>query len=109
MTTEYENKDPVCGMTVAPDTTITHRHEQDLYRFCSEHCRKKFAAAPAAYLSANRPTADQLSAAMAPVSSTYNAVAYICPMDPEVRQQKPGSCPKCGMALEPEMPLNTAQ
>jgi Cu+-exporting ATPase len=65
------------------------------YYFCSEHCRKKFAADPGAHVT---PTP-----APAPLGA-----AYICPMDPDVRQDHPGACPKCGMALEPESPAAPA-
>jgi Cu+-exporting ATPase len=82
--------DPVCGMTVDPATT-RHRYEHDgsTFHFCSAGCRGKFAGDPDRYLAPHdaRP-ADR------------NAT-YTCPMHPEVRQIGPGSCPICGMALEP--------
>ncbi len=86
-------KDPVCGMMVDP-VTAKHRAEhagQD-YFFCNPRCREKFVANPEAYL---KP------AAPAPAAVKPGAI-YTCPMHPEVRQVGPGSCPKCGMALEPE-------
>jgi P-type Cu+ transporter len=89
------NKDPVCGMTVLPDTKLRHVHEGKTYLFCNPKCLAKFQATPEKYLNL-QPTQP------APASS---GVMYICPMDPEVRQLGPGSCPKCGMALEPETPL----
>ncbi|UCH49382.1 MAG: heavy metal translocating P-type ATPase [Betaproteobacteria bacterium] len=92
------NKDPVCGMTVAPDSTITFTHEQHQYRFCSERCREKFAAEPEAFLTSPRDVAERS------VNPASPGADYICPMCPEVHQDHPGSCPKCGMALESAMP-----
>jgi P-type Cu+ transporter len=85
--------DPVCGMTVDPKTTAHHTtHEGHDYHFCSAGCRAKFAANPETYLSADR----------APPPPTPPGTIYTCPMHPEIRQEGPGSCPICGMALEPE-------
>jgi P-type Cu+ transporter len=86
--------DPVCGMSVDPHTT-PHRHQYRgrAYYFCSAGCRTKFAAAPDKYLAGEKPAA-------APVPE---GAIYTCPMHPEVRQAGPGSCPICGMALEPEI------
>lgn len=83
-------KDPVCGMNVDPHQT-QHRHELrgQTYYFCSAGCRTKFAADPGRYLG------DRVPAPARP-----DAI-YTCPMHPEVRQVGPGSCPICGMALEP--------
>ena len=83
--------DPVCGMKVDPATS-KHRFEQAgrMFHFCSAGCRTKFAADPDRYLAPKEapPPARQ-------------GVTYTCPMHPEVRQDGPGSCPICGMALEP--------
>ena len=89
--------DPVCGMSVDPaKAKHMHEHMGQLHYFCSESCKKKFIADPNAYLF-------KVSAAPATKAADKNdARVYICPMDPEVRQIGPGSCPKCGMALEPE-------
>ncbi|MBI3938912.1 MAG: heavy metal translocating P-type ATPase [Betaproteobacteria bacterium] len=88
--------DPVCGMQVDEKSAAASSvYQGRAYFFCSEHCRKKFAADPGAYL------------APAPVAAAPGAV-YICPMDPDVRQDHPGTCPKCGMALEPEAPVAAA-
>jgi Cu+-exporting ATPase len=86
-------KDPVCGMDVDPAVT-PHRHEHgdEAYHFCSNGCREKFAADPEHYLSGAHRTA----AADAPADAQYT-----CPMHPEIVQTGPGSCPICGMALEP--------
>jgi Cu+-exporting ATPase len=89
-------KDPVCGMNVAKDSPYQHSHAGMTYRFCSQHCLHKFRAAPDKYLAppgVGAPADSDLSA---------QTGVYTCPMDPEVEQEGPGSCPKCGMALEPK-------
>ncbi|HEX8225988.1 MAG TPA: heavy metal translocating P-type ATPase [Allosphingosinicella sp.] len=90
-------KDPVCGMTVDPATTA-HQHELagTTYHFCSAACRTKFIADPHRYL---HPQPEAPAAADVPEGAIWT-----CPMHPEIRQVGPGSCPICGMALEPEMP-----
>ncbi|NLG74671.1 MAG: heavy metal translocating P-type ATPase [Xanthomonadaceae bacterium] len=90
-------KDPVCGMTVKPESP--HRAEVGgtTYGFCSAGCRAKFVADPQKYLNPNR----EASRAAPPAPP---GTIYTCPMDPEIRQDHPGTCPKCGMALEPLMP-----
>jgi heavy metal translocating P-type ATPase len=89
-------KDPVCGMTVAPATTPHHAdHAGTAYHFCSAGCRTKFIADPAKYLHP-KPTLRAEPVAMGTI--------YTCPMHPQIRQIGPGSCPICGMALEPETP-----
>lgn len=86
--------DPVCGMSVDPHKTkLRAEHAGRTYYFCSAGCRTKFIADPARYLD---PA--QLRAAAAPVPE---GTIYTCPMHPEIRQVGPGSCPICGMALEP--------
>ncbi|HEX5779796.1 MAG TPA: heavy metal translocating P-type ATPase [Xanthobacteraceae bacterium] len=84
--------DPVCGMKVDPHTA-KHRatYEGRTYYFCSARCREKFETDPARYLKKDK-------AATAPVPA---GTIYTCPMHPEIRQVGPGSCPICGMALEP--------
>lgn len=87
--------DPVCGMRVDPAKTPHHaQHEGHDHYFCSAGCRGKFIADPAKYLAPS-----SAEAVAAPAGTTYT-----CPMHPEVRQVGPGTCPICGMALEPEMP-----
>ncbi len=119
-------KDPVCGMSVDPaKAKATHEHAGKMYYFCCVGCQVKFSADPAKYLmpkplvgiapmsakpiqiapavahSAAQPV---VQIAAAPSAARKNASnEYICPMDPEVRQQGPGDCPKCGMALEPSI------
>jgi Cu+-exporting ATPase len=88
-------RDPVCGMTVDPHTTPhRHTHQGRTYYFCSSGCRIKFAANPAKYL---------IPAAGKPAAPVPEGAIYTCPMHPEIRQVGPGSCPICGMALEPEI------
>ena len=102
-------KDPVCGMTVTPQSPHTLQHEGKPVYFCSAGCKGKFAANPAKYLVTASGSGGPASVpAESPVPAMFEPVAagaiYTCPMHPEVRQDKPGACPKCGMALEPEMP-----
>ena len=87
--------DPVCGMTVRPDSPHQVTHEGVDYRFCSASCRTKFAADPAKYLA---------PAAVQQVVSAPAGTQYTCPMHPEILRNTPGNCPICGMALEPVMP-----
>lgn len=94
-------KDLVCGMQVVEDSTHHLEHAGQDYHFCSQHCLDKFQANPDEYLrllleSKVSPSTTASSAS----SSSPKIGAYTCPMHPEVRQDKPGSCPKCGMALE---------
>ena len=93
--------DPVCGMKVTDQSSHFLPHNGLQVYFCSAGCKAKFAANPAKYLARTASPA-----AVAPVSSdtAVAGVIYTCPMHPEIRQSKPGACPKCGMALEPEMP-----
>ncbi len=93
-------RDPVCGMKVNPVTARHHEHRGQLQYFCSDRCRTKFIADPQRYLEPPQspPSAEPQSA------HPPQDVIYTCPMHPEVRQSGPGSCPKCGMALEPETP-----
>jgi len=112
-------KDPVCGMNVRPDSPHRHTFEGTEYLFCCAGCKTKFAADSRRYLAAppgalghdHAPmgTLVPLPPVPASTAAAHGApeapVVYICPMDPEVRENTPGSCPKCGMALEPETPL----
>ena len=90
--------DPVCGMTVRPGAAKggSAVHAGKTYWFCNPRCRERFVAEPAKYVAPPAPPA--------PVSPEQAGTIYTCPMHPEVRQAGPGVCPKCGMALEPEMP-----
>ena len=86
--------DPVCGMTVTPASEHHYAYKNSDYWFCCSGCQNKFAADPEQYL--NPPEVQE------PASEPTDSTDYICPMCPEVRQQGPGACPSCGMALEPE-------
>ncbi len=84
-------RDPVCGMDVDPAASEYQLvHDGQTFHFCSAGCRTKFAASPQKYLTP-----------LAVVPSASAATTYTCPMHPQIRQQGPGSCPICGMALEP--------
>jgi Cu+-exporting ATPase len=124
-TSAVTEKDPVCGMNVDPARAkASFEHAGKTYYFCCVGCREKFSAAPAKYLAPKTligispgaakpiqiaPAAVHGIARPAPPSSPGPSGGskpgpnneYTCPMDPEVRQQGPGDCPKCGMALEP--------
>lgn len=98
-----EMVDPVCGMSVGADTPHTAHLNGVTYHFCSAHCKQKFVEAPAQYPSIAQ-TGFKPKANEAPNSQ---AVEYTCPMHPEIRQNGPGNCPKCGMSLEPVLPVLT--
>jgi P-type Cu+ transporter len=129
MTSTLE-RDPVCGMSVDPDRAKARvDHSGKTYFFCCEGCARKFRDAPQAYLEGGAaashapqagrtqlhaiglapppaaptppqpPHAKTASAPASPAAASERT--YICPMDPEIRQDHPGACPKCGMALEP--------
>jgi len=117
--------DPVCGMTVTPAEAAggNARHDGQTYWFCSPTCRERFVADPARYVgepagasaAASRrdgsrarhdrePAVGARPAAERQAPPAGDDRIYTCPMHPEVRQKGPGTCPKCGMALEPEAP-----
>jgi P-type Cu+ transporter len=124
-------RDPVCGMNLNPASAkYVHEHARKKYYFCCAGCAEKFKAQPQRYLNNPAPAASQLvmlgvpgapksvpsqpgtahttsqkvvSPAVKP--NTVAEPAYVCPMCPEVREMKPGACPSCGMALEPEVPV----
>ncbi len=87
--------DPVCGMKVAPDLQREIQHGDKTYHFCSARCMEKFRASPQAFITPGGP---ELTA------TAPQGTIYTCPMHPEIREQEPGSCPICGMALEPVIP-----
>ncbi len=92
-------RDPVCGMTVQPATAAgSYAHGGKTYYFCATSCLTKFKHEPAYYLL----PPDQRPSREIPVPKG-SAVEYICPMDPEVLETKPGACRICGMALEPKI------
>ena len=91
-TGKKQRKDPVCNMVVSSDSEYYHRHAKNNYYFCSEHCMQKFREHPERYIEKET----------SPPHETGNAsTIYTCPMHPEIQQQEPGNCPKCGMVLEP--------
>jgi len=81
--------DPVCGMDVPEDGKFRQDYAGQRYYFCSDSCLSKFNADPVQYKSAGS-------------ALDSDTAIYTCPMHPEVKQQGPGRCPKCGMFLEPE-------
>jgi Cu+-exporting ATPase len=119
-------KDPVCGMMVDPAAARggAVEYEGRTYYFCNPRCAERFRAEPAKYLSPDYKPAGMHGMGMVtlggikpapaappspqqppPAAKPAAGVRYICPMDPEVGETKPGACPICGMALEPEMPV----
>ena len=104
--------DPICGMNVEPNSAAgSHVHNGQTYYFCSQHCLTKFKEDPEKFLKSpatehpahghEQPHADT---AQATKQDRGEHGIYFCPMDAEVRESKPGACPKCGMALEPAVP-----
>jgi Cu+-exporting ATPase len=86
--------DPVCRMTIRPEDAVgKSEYKGKTFYFCAAGCKEKFDKDPEAYLGEKPPPVEEIPGAI-----------YTCPMDPEVEQEGPGSCPKCGMALEPLMP-----
>jgi Cu+-exporting ATPase len=121
-------RDPVCGMSVDPvKAKATATHAGKAYYFCCQGCATKFNAQPEKYLNAVAPEPMPMAMAKTPLvklggtkppaaptphshppkaqSAGGAKTNYICPMDPEVSQDHPGSCPKCGMSLEPAVPV----
>ncbi|GAB4353346.1 MAG: heavy metal translocating P-type ATPase [Immundisolibacter sp.] len=93
-------KDPVCGMQVAEDrTAATAQHAGATFYFCSSRCRERFVADPEKFVTTDAGGQGQDAARPAPPAPP--GAIYTCPMHPEVRQDHPGDCPICGMALEP--------
>jgi P-type Cu+ transporter len=132
---EMMERDPVCGMMVDPARAAAQAvYAGKTYYFCCAGCGDKFRAAPAKYLSAKAPAAAEGQGSLVQFSRAHAAAAtpalaashanvpgiespavkpaaanaYVCPMDPEVCEDYPGACPKCGMALEPTLPLAPA-
>ncbi len=91
--------DPVCGMTVEPASApASVVHQGKKYYFCCPHCADKFQADPNRYL---HPESRPEPVQTLPTAPPGTKVEYICPMHPEIVRDRPGNCPKCGMALEP--------
>jgi len=104
-------KDPVCGMNVSDTSNLQTEHDGKIYRFCSESCLHKFKAAPEKYIPVDKQAhagSDSVhrhgyeSGENTAARDTEDTTIYTCPMHPEIEQRGPGSCPKCGMALEPK-------
>jgi Cu+-exporting ATPase len=93
-------RDPVCGMVVKPESPHSVLHEGTLHRFCAARCAERFRADPAQFLSPrDAAAADNLTP-----NNLTPGTRYTCPMHPEIVRDEPGSCPICGMALEPVAP-----
>ncbi|KWK85705.1 copper-transporting ATPase [Burkholderia ubonensis] len=88
-------RDPVCGMPVTKTSRFHSEYDGEPYFFCSQACLTKFHAAPSKYV---EPSPSES------LPSTPDGTIYTCPMHPEIRQDHPGQCPKCGMTLEPVLP-----
>ena len=120
--------DPVCGMSVNPVTArYKLEHAGRTYYFCCGHCAEKFKASPAEYetgkqkgianhnlVTLGKPVSpatpkSAIGTQVKNSASAFSDSSYVCPMCPEVRQNKPGPCPKCGMALEPESPAPSSR
>ncbi len=126
-------RDPVCGMNVNPTSAKhVHEHAGKKYYFCCASCVEKFKAQPQTYLNRAAPfpsnlvmlgmpapakasssphtaSADTIVIRPTPKPAAATAPAYVCPMCPEVREDKPGACPSCGMALEPDVQVASAR
>ncbi len=98
-------KDPVCGRKVKPDSLHHFHYRQQDYYFCSAGCRQRFSSNPKAWRESDSNPEQGEAVAPTPDADVW----YTCPMHPEVRQLGPGTCPKCGMALEPEAPSLTKE
>src|SRR5256714_5246996 len=91
--------DPVCGMTVNPDTAAgSFEYQGTTYYFCSTHCLHRFRENPDSFLTKTAPQPIGITRRPKPATTGQK---YTCPMHPEIVRDGPGSCPICGMALEP--------
>src|SRR5689334_6979194 len=104
-----QDKDPVCGMPVSPETSKhSYRHGGKTFFFCCAGCLEKFKSDPGAYLKGSPQKGSHQAAASSlvtpgpPLATAAESISYVCPMCPDVRSPHPAPCPKCGMALEPE-------
>lgn len=97
--------DPVCGMKVAADSSHHMDYQQKTYYFCSSKCNQRFATNPESFVKAfvDTSTTDSHPFTAEPLKSNVTGRIYTCPMHPEIRRDHAGSCPICGMALEPEL------
>ena len=100
MLTTVTQIDPVCGMTVDPEHAAgSVEHQGKTYYFCSTHCVHKFRENPEAFL--NKSAAQPIGITREAAAKPKPDQKYTCPMHPEIIRDGPGSCPICGMALEP--------
>lgn len=90
-------KDPVCRMEVSEKTSSSTKYKGQTYYFCSNHCKDKFEANPLKFIAADSTQPNNA------IKEQEGAI-YTCPMHPEIQKDRPGNCPKCGMALEPMTP-----
>jgi len=98
VTENGEVKDPVCGMAAEKSPkALSHEHEGQTYHFCSRDCLEKFQDHPEQYIKPSSSDKNEEEDAASFGQTGY----YTCPMHPEIREDGPGDCPKCGMALEP--------
>ena len=108
-TTDVLN-DPVCGMTVTEESKYHEEFKGKTYFFCSDKCQSKFHSSPVQYIAkpatttADAHTQHHQTVQHVNAASTTGTTIYTCPMHPEIRQDHPGNCPKCGMTLEPLIP-----
>ncbi len=91
--------DPICGMTVDERTAISAEREGQTFYFCSEHCRGKFVGSREPGVESQEL---KVKRQHRPGNGRARDSLYTCPMHPEIEQDHPGTCPKCGMALEPK-------
>lgn len=103
-------EDPVCGMTVTEESKYHEEFKGKTYFFCSDKCQSKFHSSPVQYIAkpatttADAHTQHHQTTQSVNETSTTGTTIYTCPMHPEIKQDHPGNCPKCGMTLEPLIP-----
>jgi len=95
-------KDPICGMTVPVDGPLRTTFEGQTYVFCSASCLERFRSDPQRFVPSEQPKGGAAAPASAPTPPTAPGTEWTCPMHPEIVRARPGSCPICGMALEPK-------
>ena len=102
---EHPYRDPVCGMSTDDEQAFTrYEYKGKKYYFCSKHCLDKFRQEPEKYIPNEYQAGLYPSSPDSVTMDSPKGRVYTCPMHPEIKQDSPGSCPKCGMALEPVMP-----
>src|SRR5438105_1951075 len=97
--------DPVCGMQVEPTTAAEkYEYKGQTYFFCSQDCLAQFKEDPEKFLKPQPHEHHDHAHATPEETDRVDHGTYVCPMDPDVRESRPGACPKCGMTLEPAAP-----